>query len=141
MSSCPVLQSSCVYDIENEEVFSREGRAYSIDSQLDTGSGTIRVWALFDNGDGALVPGLYARIKVGGGAPHPAVLVNVNAIGTDQDKRLVMVVDAGNRARYRKITPGKEMNGFAVFSKGLAPGERLVVNGLRRIRPARLCEA
>ncbi|HEV7832529.1 MAG TPA: efflux RND transporter periplasmic adaptor subunit [Caballeronia sp.] len=121
--------------LANEEGFSREGKVASVDNQLNTGSGTIRVRARFDNADASLVPGLYARIKVGGGTPHPAVLIDDAAIGTDQDKKFVMVVDADNRVQYREITPGTLSEGMRVIVKGLQPGERIVVNGLQRVRP------
>ena len=121
--------------LANEEGFSREGKVASVDNQLDTGSGTIRVRARFDNADGSLVPGLYARIKVGGGTPHPAVLIDDAAIGTDQDKKFVMVVDTDNRVQYREVTLGTLSDGLRVISKGLQPGERIVVNGLQRVRP------
>ena len=121
--------------LANEEGFSREGKVASVDNQLDTGSGTIRVRARFDNADGSLVPGLYARIKVGGGTPHPAVLIEDAAIGTDQDKKFVMVVDHDNRVQYREVTLGTQSDGLRVIVKGLQPGERIVVNGLQRVRP------
>jgi multidrug efflux system membrane fusion protein len=121
--------------LANEDGFSREGKVASVDNRLDTGSGTIRVRASFDNADGTLLPGLYARIKVGGGAPHPAVLVEDAAIGTDQDKRYVMVIDKDNRAQYREVTLGTQHDGLRIIDKGLQPGERIVVNGLQRVRP------
>ncbi len=121
--------------LANEDGFSREGKVSSVDNRLDTGSGTIRVRASFDNADGTLVPGLYARIKVGGGAPHPAVLIDDAAIGTDQDKKYVMVVDKDNHAQYREVTLGTLNDGMRVITKGLEPNERIVVNGLQRVRP------
>jgi membrane fusion protein, multidrug efflux system len=121
--------------LANEDGFSREGKVASVDNQLDTGSGTIRVRARFDNADGSLVPGLYARIKVGGGTPHPAVLIDDAAIGTDQDKKFVMVVDHDNRVQYREVTLGTQSDGLRVIVKGLQSGERIVVNGLQRVRP------
>ena len=81
------------------------------------------------------MPGLYARIKVGGGAPHPAVLIDDAAIGTDQDKKFVMVVDHDSRAQYREVTLGTQNDGLRVIVKGLQPGERIVINGLQRVRP------
>ena len=121
--------------LANEDGFSREGKVASVDNQLDTGSGTIRVRARFDNADGSLVPGLYARIKVGGGTPHPAVLIDDAAIGTDQDKKFVMVVDPDSRVQYREVTLGTLSEGMRVIVRGLQPGERIVVNGLQRVRP------
>ncbi|CDY76293.1 RND efflux system, membrane fusion protein CmeA [Caballeronia glathei] len=121
--------------LANEDGYSREGVVDSVDNRLDTSSGTIRVRARFNNPDGALVPGLYARIRVGGGTPHPAVMIDDTAIGTDQDKKYVMVVDRDSRAQYREVTLGPLHDGLRVITKGLAPGERIVVNGLQRVRP------
>jgi multidrug efflux system membrane fusion protein len=120
--------------LANESGYSREGKVNSVDNQLDTGSGTIRVRALFENKDKSLIPGLYARIKVGGGAPHAAVLVISAAIGTDQDKKYVMVLDHESRVRRREVTLGPERADMTVISGGLKPGETIVVNGLQRVR-------
>jgi multidrug efflux system membrane fusion protein len=121
--------------LANEDGYSRDGVIDSVDNQLDTTSGTIRVRARFDNKDGSLLPGLFARVEVGGGSPHPAVLVDDRAIGTDQDKKYVMVVDAQDHAQYREVQPGTLHDGLRVIASGLKPGERIVVNGLQRVRP------
>lgn len=122
--------------LANESGYSRDGHIDSVDNRLDTGSGTIRVRARFDNSDGSLVPGLYARIKVGGGAPHPALLIDDAAVGTDQDKKFVLVVDQNNRVQYRSIVLGDMHDGLRVVTNGLKPGERIVVNGLQRVKPS-----
>jgi multidrug efflux system membrane fusion protein len=128
-------QTSVSLGLSNERGFPRQGEVASIDNRLDTSSGTIRVRAIFDNADGMLVPGLYARIRLGGGAPRAAVLIDETAIGTDQDKRFVVVVDEQNRTAYREVQLGALQEGLRVVEAGLAPGERIVVNGLQRIRP------
>lgn len=92
--------------LANEDGYSREGQVQYVDNRLDTASGTIRVRAVFDNRDGSLVPGLYARVRLGGGAPREAVLVDEKAIGTDQNKRYVLVLDDQNHAAYREVTLG-----------------------------------
>ncbi|MBS0371810.1 MAG: efflux RND transporter periplasmic adaptor subunit [Proteobacteria bacterium] len=112
-----------------------EGRIHSVDNRLDTTSGTIRVRAIFDNADGRLVPGLYARIRLGAGTPREAVLIDDRAIGTDQDKRFVLVVDAANKTAYREVRLGNLHDGLRIVEDGLKPGERIVVNGLQRVRP------
>lgn len=121
--------------LANESGYSRKGTVYSVDNRFDTTSGTIRVRARFDNTDGALVPGLYARIRVGGGEPHPALLVDEAAVGTDQSKKYVMVVDQANKAQYREVQLGERHGGLVEIAGGLKDGERIVVNGLQRIRP------
>ena len=121
--------------LANEDAYSREGKVGSIDNRIDTSSGTIRVRAVFDNADGQLLPGLYARIRLGGGAPRDALLIDEKALGTDQDKRFVLVLDKNNHATYREVRVGANQDGLRVIESGLKSGERIVVNGLQRIRP------
>lgn len=121
--------------LSDEQQHPHEGRIQSIDNRLDTRSGTIRVRAVFDNKDGRLLPGLYARIKLGGGLPHQAVLINDRAIGTDQGKKFVLVVDGAGKLDYREVTIGPAYEGLRVIRQGLKAGENIVVNGLQRVRP------
>lgn len=121
--------------LADETAYSRAGIIDSVDNRLDKQSGTVRVRARFDNADGMLLPGLYARVKVDGGEARSAVLVDDAAIGTDQEKKFVLVVDAARRAQYRQIVPGQLYEGRRVVERGLAPGERIVVGGLQRVRP------
>ena len=121
--------------LADQDGYSTQGRIHSVDNRLDTTSGTIRVRAVFDNPDGRLVPGLYARIRLGSDTPREAVLIDDRAVGTDQDKRFVLVVGDGNRTAYREVRLGKLQDGLRVVEDGLKPGEHIVVNGLQRIRP------
>ncbi|CAN7398079.1 efflux RND transporter periplasmic adaptor subunit [Variovorax sp. LjRoot290] len=115
-----------------------EGKLQLIDNQVDARSGTVRVRAAFDNKDGALIPGQFARIRMGQARSESAVLVNERAVGTDQNKKFVMVVDADNKTVYREVTLGASVNGLRVVTKGLKAGERVVVNGLQHVRPGAL---
>ncbi|MGY2492461.1 efflux RND transporter periplasmic adaptor subunit [Cupriavidus sp. CP313] len=121
--------------LANEDGNPHEGKIQSVDNRLDPRSGTIRVRAVFQNEDGRLLPGLYAKVKLGGGAPHAAVLVNDRAIGTDQGKKFVLVLDKTNKLVYREVELGPNHDGLRVVRKGLKPGETIVVNGLQRVRP------
>jgi multidrug efflux system membrane fusion protein len=121
--------------LANEDGYPRQGRVESLDNQLDTTSGTIRVRAVFDDPNGELTPGLYAKVRTGGSAAETAILVDDRAVGTDQDKKFVMVVDENNKANYRMITLGPIVDGLRVVLSGLQKGERIVVNGLQRVRP------
>jgi multidrug efflux system membrane fusion protein len=121
--------------LANESGYSHEGTISSVDNRLDTTSGTIRVRAVFDNKDGSLIPGLYARIRLGGGNEREAVLITEKAVGTDQAKRFVLVVDKDSKAEYREVKTGATQNGLIIVEAGLQAGERIVVNGLQRVRP------
>lgn len=116
------------------------GRLQLIDNQVDAKSGTVRVRAVFDNADGRLMPGQFARLGMGQIKAEPALVINERAVGTDQDKKFVLVVGGDNKATYREITLGPATEGLRVVTKGLKSGERIVVNGLQRVRPGALVE-
>ncbi len=84
------------------------------------------------------MPGQFARIRMGQATKASALLINERAVGTDQNKKFVMVVGADNKAVYREVTLGASVNGLRVIKSGLAANERIVVNGLQRIRPGAL---
>ncbi|MGA7439545.1 MAG: efflux RND transporter periplasmic adaptor subunit [Luteibacter sp.] len=113
----------------------RIGKVASVDNQLNSSTGTIRVRATFENADGAMVPGLFARVSVGAGQAHPALLIDDRAISTDQAKKYVLVVDDKNKAQYREITLGNLVDGLRIVDTGLKPGERIIVNGFQRVHP------
>ncbi|WP_147048787.1 efflux RND transporter periplasmic adaptor subunit [Methylobacterium gnaphalii] len=115
-----------------------KGHLQFIDNKVDAHSGTVRVRATFDNGDGRLIPGQFARMRLGQAAPEKLLLVDERAIGTDQDKKFVLVVGADSRAEFRAVTLGRAVDGLRVVTAGLAGGERIVVNGLQRVRPGSL---
>ncbi|MDQ0354899.1 multidrug efflux system membrane fusion protein [Rhodoplanes tepidamans] len=106
-----------------------------IDNQVDGRTGTVRVRAVFDNPRGTLMPGQFVRLRMGQPKAEPALLVNERAVGTDQDKRFVLVVGDDNKAAYRVIALGAATDGLRIVTDGLAEGERIVVNGLQRVRP------
>ncbi|ANQ85759.1 efflux RND transporter periplasmic adaptor subunit [Azoarcus olearius] len=124
--------------LANEDDYPRSGTVSSVDNRMDTSSGTIRVRAVFDNPDASLLPGLYARIRLGSATPRQALLIDEKAIGTDQDKRFVLVVDDANRTAYREVKLGAAQGPLRVVESGLAAGERIVVNGLQRARPGQI---
>jgi multidrug efflux system membrane fusion protein len=112
-----------------------EGKLQLVDNQVDAKSGTVRARAVFDNKDGQLMPGQFARIRMGQATQGTALLINERAVGTDQNKKFVLVVGADNKVIYREVTLGASVNGLRVVKAGLAANERIVVNGLQRIRP------
>jgi multidrug efflux system membrane fusion protein len=111
------------------------GKLQLVDNQVDARSGTVRVRAVFDNADGSLMPGQFAKLRMGQVKNDSVLLVNERAIGTDQSKKYVMVVGADNKAMYREITLGTSVNGLRIVTSGLKPSERIIVNGLQRVRP------
>jgi RND family efflux transporter MFP subunit len=121
--------------LANESGFPHEGRLDFVDNQVDPASGTIRTRAVFSNRSRALTPGLFARVKLVGTEKTNATLVRDAAIGTDQDRKFVLVVGPGDTLAYRPVVPGRLIDGLRIVTSGLEPGERVVVNGLMRVRP------
>jgi len=112
-----------------------KGHMQLIDNQVDARSGTVRVRAVFDNADGRLMPGQFARLLMGQPKAEPALLISERAVGTDQNKKFVMVVNKDSKAEYREVALGVSIDGMRVVTSGLHPGERIVVKGLQRVRP------
>ncbi|MFC5480303.1 efflux RND transporter periplasmic adaptor subunit [Massilia suwonensis] len=121
--------------LANEEGFPHEGKLEFVDNQLDTRTGSVRMRATFDNKDGALVPGLFARVQLGAADSRKAVLINERAVGTDQSRKFVFVVGLDGKAEYRPVTLGPVVDGLRVVRSGVKAGEKIVVNGLQRVRP------
>ena len=111
------------------------GHLQLVDNVVDARSGTVRVRAVFDNPDGQLLPGQFARLRLGLAHTEPAIAIAESAIGADQDRRFVMVVGEGDKVAYRRVSLGGTADGLRLVLSGLKPGERIVVNGLQRIRP------
>jgi multidrug efflux system membrane fusion protein len=114
------------------------GHLQLVDNQINAKSGTVRVRAVFENRDGSLTPGQFATLRMGRAKASSALLVNERAVGTDQNKKFVMVVGEDSKAAYREITLGGTADGLRIVTSGLKPGERIVVNGLQRVRPGAL---
>lgn len=125
--------------LANETGYPHEGKLEFVDNQLDTQTGSVRMRAVFANTDNALVPGLFARVQVRGGNGSTeltkALLISDRAVGTDQNYKFVFVVDADNKAEYRRVTLGQETDGLRVVRDGLKSGEKIIVNGLQRVHP------
>ncbi len=122
--------------LANETGFPHEGKLEFVDNQLDPRSGSVRMRAVLPNTDGALVPGLFARVQLEGSTgARQTLLINDRAINTDQDRKFVFVVGKDNKAEYRPVTLGQQVDGLRIVRTGLKPGEKIVVNGLQRVKP------
>jgi len=122
-------------DMVTADGTSIQGRLQLIDNQVDAQSGTVRLRAQFANPNGTLIPGQFARLRMGSAKSQPVVAIDERALGTDQDKRFVIVVGADNKASYREVALGGMNGNLRVITSGINPGERVVVEGLQRVRP------
>ena len=123
--------------LANEQGFPHLGKLEFVDNQIDPQAGSVRMRAVVDNRDGLLTPGLFAKVKLGADTSNgaPSALVAERAVGTDQNRKFVYVVAANNQTEYRPVQLGSTVGSLRVVTSGLKAGERVVVDGLQRVRP------
>jgi RND family efflux transporter MFP subunit len=121
--------------LTDERLGTRKGQLDFVDNRLDSASGTIRVRAVFENKDRFLTPGLFGRVTVGASDPYKGILLPDEAIGSDQDRRVVYVVGENNIVNLKPVRIGPRIDGYRVIRDGLTGNETVVVNGLVRARP------
>lgn len=126
----PVLMA-----LGNDPEFRHQGYMDFVDNRVDAGTGTLLGRAVFPNPDQYLVPGMFVRVRLAGNTKYMGALINDRAILTDQDRRYVLVVGEGDILEYRAITTGPVVDGLRAVREGLKAGERIIVNGLQRVRP------
>lgn len=114
--------------------FPHHGVLNFINNQFDPLTGTIQVRGIFPNPDKSLTPGMFVRVRLSVGVARQGVLVTERAIGTDQGQKYLYVVDADNKVQYRRVRLGMLFDGLRAIEEGLEPKERVIVNGLQRVR-------
>lgn len=121
--------------LADETDYPRHGYIESTDNRVNPATGSLAVRLVFPNDDNALLPGLFARVRIPVSAPTSALLISERAIGTDQSQKFVLTVGADNTVTYRTVKLGTVIDGKRVVREGLSPGETIIVNGLQRVRP------
>ena len=120
------------------------------DNKLDASTGTMRMRGTFENGDGYFQPGMFVRVRLPIGQPHEALLIAEQAIGSDQGRSFVYVVTEKDEVEYRRVETGALHDGLREVkppaeaadgedalgkAEGLHKGDRIILNGLQRLRP------
>lgn len=121
--------------IGNEEGYPHKGTLSFVDNQVDPETSTIQLRATFPNPEMKLTPGLFARIRIPAREEHVATLLPDTAVGTDQSVQFVYVVDDTNTVALRPVELGPLVDGLRVIRKGVSPEDRVIVDGLMRVRP------
>lgn len=119
----------------NETGYPHLGHTDFVDNRIDPATGTMRARGVFRNEDHSLSPGFFARLRVPGSAPYNALLIPDRALGSDQSQKFVYVVGAEQKVEFRPVTIGPRHDGLRVISAGLKPDDRVIVEGLMRVRP------
>ncbi|MEO0393619.1 MAG: efflux RND transporter periplasmic adaptor subunit [Pseudomonadota bacterium] len=121
--------------LADENEFNNQGVVDFVDPRFDFNTSTVTLRAVVDNPNGTFIPGLFAKIQVPASDEYEAILVPDSVIGTDQTVKFVYVVDDDNVVAQRPVTLGPLIDGLRVIRDGVAATERLVINGLQRVRP------
>jgi RND family efflux transporter MFP subunit len=119
----------------DERNWTHKGRIDFVDNQVDRGAGTIRVRAVFPNPQYLITPGQFGRIRIPGSEPYQALLVPDSALVTDQSRKLLMAVKDDGTVEPKIVRPGPTYEGLRIIRSGIAPTDRIVINGLVRARP------
>jgi RND family efflux transporter MFP subunit len=121
--------------IANEDSFTTIGNVDFLDNRLSGSSGTIRMRGVFENPRFYLKPGLFARVRLPIHSPYQAILIPDEALMSDQGRKYVFVVDGEGEVRYQAVTVGQVIEGLRVIKDGLSGSERVIVQGMQRVRP------
>jgi RND family efflux transporter MFP subunit len=119
----------------NEPAYSHNGHIDFVDNAIDRSSSTIRARAVFANPDERFTPGMFARVRMAAAPAKNELLVPDAAIGVEQVRKFVLVVDGENIARPKYVMLGPVVDGLRVVTEGLSPDDNVIVNGLMRARP------
>ena len=119
----------------DEVGFPHSGVIDFVDNQINAATGTLLIRGVFPNGNGALLPGMFLRVQVATSPPFDAVLINDDAIGSDQGRKYIYVVGADSKAERRDVTLGQMNGGLRIVKEGLKPDESVIINGIIRVRP------
>jgi membrane fusion protein, multidrug efflux system len=121
--------------VNDRNPVSFQGKLDFSENRLDAQTGTMRMRARFPNPDGVLQPGMFGRITMPGSLPYTGILVPDEAIGADQDRRVIYVVDETGTVSAKPVRTGPQLHGYRVIREGLTGEETMVVDGLMRVRP------
>jgi RND family efflux transporter MFP subunit len=123
--------------LQDEADYRWQGKLAFVDNAFDTASGVISAYALVDNASGFLTPGLFGHLRLLGSHPYAGLLVPDSAIVTDQSRQEVYVIGPGDKIVPRMVQPGPVVDGLRVIRSGLAPTDRVVIDGVIHARPGK----
>ncbi len=128
-------QTPIELQLADETGFPHRGHIESFNNRVDANTGSILLRAVFNNEDGRIVPGLFARIRVPLSGRYPALLVPERAVGTDQAQKYVLGLTSTNTVEYKSVKLGPAIDGKRIVRSGLLAGDKIIVNGMERVRP------
>ena len=119
--------------LANETGFPHAGRIDFLDNAVNAATGTIRARVVLNNPGHLFTPGLYARVQLESTGTVQALLVDDKSILTDQDRKYIYVLGAGNTAQRKDVQLGPLVDGLRMVQSGLGTGDKVIVSGLQKI--------
>jgi RND family efflux transporter MFP subunit len=120
--------------LENDRGYPHKGELDFADNRVDPNTGTIEVRGVLDNSDRAVIEGMRARVRIPVSDPTKMLMVTERAVGSEQGRKFVYVVNAENIASRRDVVPGRVMDGMLTIREGLTADDWIIVNGILRVR-------
>ena len=124
--------------LSNGEIYKTAGYVDFVNNEVDSSTGTIAVWAVFDNRDGMLTSGQYVTALLEQSKPEILPVVLQSAVQEDRQGRYVLIVDTDNRVAQRRVKTGPLIGIWWAVESGLTEGERVIVQGVQKVRPGQL---
>jgi RND family efflux transporter MFP subunit len=121
--------------LANEDDYNHPGMVDFVDNRLNGNTGTIRVRGVFENPRNLFRSGLFVRVRLPIGQAYETVLIPDEAILSDQGRKYVYVVNDQNTVEYRAVELGQAVGGLRVIKKGIAAWDKVIVNGMQRVKP------
>ncbi len=127
--------------LPNGELYPETGRVDFVNNEVDPSTGTIAVYALFQNRDHLLRPGEYVDVLVSQERAQKMVVIPQKAVMTDLEGHYVLVVGKGDRVVQKRLRLGPQVGTEWVVESGLNPGDRVIVEGVQKVRPGQVVKA
>jgi membrane fusion protein (multidrug efflux system) len=124
--------------LSNGEIYKAAGYVDFVNNEVDSSTGTIAVWAVFDNRDGMLLPGQYVTVLLKQSKPEILPVVLQSAVQEDRQGRYVLIVNAEDRVVERRVKTGPFVGIWWAIESGLTEGEKVIVQGVQKVRPGQL---
>jgi membrane fusion protein (multidrug efflux system) len=121
--------------LSNGTAYGHQGRIEFINNQVDPATGTVSVWARFENSERLLIPGAFATVEVHSAQPEQRPLVPVAAVQKDKEGAFVLLVGPDNTANEQRVTLGPQIGQRFVVTQGLSGGEHVIVEGIQKVQP------
>jgi RND family efflux transporter MFP subunit len=121
--------------LQDEAVYMHPGRLDFVDSVINAGAGTVRARAVVPNSGNFLKPGMFGQLQLAGSQPYRGLLIPDTAVVTDAARRVVYLVDRAGTVIARPVVLGPLYGSLRIIRSGIAPNDRLIINGLQRARP------